>query len=162
MAQTVKILHLRLLYLKDRQFFRIPCVNPRLTQVDYGDFNLRAFYRDDTTCWAANIASTYTANSLDGIHFFEELTDSSGVSNVVCKLDLHVLCSREKSRYFQISYNWSAGYQRGIPLLNVDWLVSIEDRRDLRLRQKRILWKTVGRVQSSGKMQIVPSYTFLD
>ena len=162
MAQTVKILHLRLLYLKDRQFFRIPCINPGLTQVDYGDFNLRAFQRDDTACRAANIASTYTANSLDGIHFFVELTDSSGVSNAECKLDLHILCSREKSRHFQISYNWSAGYQRGIPLLNGDWLVSIGDRRDLRLRQNRRLWKTVGRVQSSGKMQIVPSYTFLD
>ena len=114
MAQTVKILHLRLLYLKDRQFFRIPCINPGLTQVDYGDFNLRAFYRDDTTCWAANIASTYTANSLDGIHFFEELTDSSGVSNVVCKLDLHVLCGREKvaafSDFLQLVSGLSKGY----------------------------------------------------
>lgn len=39
------------------------------------------------------------------------------------------------SRHFQIFHKWSAGCQRGIPLLNVDWLVSTEDRGDLGLRK---------------------------
>ena len=46
----------------------------------------------------------------------------------MAEFDLHVLFSRGSRGIFHISYNWSAGYQRGIPLLNVDWLVPIEDR----------------------------------
>lgn len=64
--------------------------------------------------------------------------DTSGVSNVVAELHLISVYSR----HFQISYNWSAGYQTGIPLLKVDWLVSLEARGDLGLRQKRRLWTT--------------------